>query len=62
MRQVSYLYRIGFGEAYLVELMTIATMSCFLFFTSFLLETQQLMQQVSDIRENRMNFAAGLLL
>jgi hypothetical protein len=44
---VSYLYRIGFGEAYIVELMTITTLSFFLFYTSFLGEAQQLMYQVT---------------
>ena len=44
--QLHYLYRIGFGEAYLVELMTITVLSFFLFYTSFLDEAQQLMHQV----------------
>ncbi len=44
---VSYLYRIGIGEAYIVELMTITTLSFFLFYTSFLAEAQQLMHQVT---------------
>jgi hypothetical protein len=44
---VSYLYRIGIGEAYIVELMTITTLSFFLFYTSFLGEGQQLMHQVT---------------
>jgi hypothetical protein len=44
---VNYLYRISLGEAYLVELVTIATLSFFLFYTSFLAEAQQLMHQVT---------------
>jgi hypothetical protein len=44
---VNYLYRIGVGEAYMMELMTITTLSFFLFYTSFLAETQQLLQQVT---------------
>ena len=44
---VNYLYRLGVGEAYIVELMTISTLSFFLFYTSFLAEAQQLMHQVT---------------
>jgi hypothetical protein len=36
-----------FGEGYLVEILTIITLSFFLFYTSFLDEAQQLMYQVA---------------
>ena len=32
---VNYLYRLGMGEGYLVELMTISTLSFFLFYTRY---------------------------
>jgi hypothetical protein len=45
---VSYLYRIGIGEAYTGdELMTITTLSFFLFYTSLLGKAQQLMHHVT---------------
>ena len=45
-QRAHYVYNWGVGESYFMELLTIAVLSFFLFFTSFLDEIQQLMHQV----------------
>ena len=42
-----YVYTYGIGESFLVEIMAIVMMSFFLFYTSFLSESQQLLHQIN---------------